>query len=143
MSGEKITINRTMVGVIALVCVGTSVVLQIHGSEDKQALMATGAFMRVGLVMAALWLALPTKNRPAAWANMSPWVLWGILGLVVMIAARPRIALYALPWIIVLTIIGRMLRPRPKHRPGPSPPVQTSSRPEEHQAESVPSVPKK
>jgi hypothetical protein len=132
-----------MVGVIALVCVGTSVVLQVRGFDDKQALMATGAFMRVGLVMAALWLALPTKNRPAAWANMSPWVLWGMLGLIVTIAARPRIALYAIPWLIVLAVIGRVLRPRSKHRPGPGPPAKAASRPEEHQAENVPSVPKK
>jgi hypothetical protein len=73
----KIEVNRPLVGVIALVCLVTAAVLwQVPDSNT----MWVAGFVRAGLMTGAIWLALPTKNRAAAWANVSPWTLAGVVG---------------------------------------------------------------
>ena len=112
MSGEKIPINRTLTGIISLVCLGIAAYLFWLAPPDQfaQQDVATGAFMRVGLLMLALWLAL---NRDAAWANVSPWVFVVIIMAVVGIAVRPKIVV---PLIVVMAVMGFILRPRNKKR---------------------------
>ena len=74
---KKIEVNRPLVGVIALGCLVIAGVLwQMPDSND----MWVAGFMRAGLMTGAIWLALPTKNRPAAWANVSPRTLIGVVG---------------------------------------------------------------
>lgn len=115
MSGEKIPINRPLVGVIAAICLIVAGILewQITVEQFAQKEAATGAFMRVGLLMFAFWLALPSKKRDAAWANVSPWFFVGLILAIVGVALRPKIAV---PLIVVLSIIGFVLRPRNKKR---------------------------
>ena len=110
----KIEVNRPLVGVIALLCLITAGVLwQMPDSND----MWVAGFMRAGLMTGAIWLALPTKNRAAAWANVSPWTLNGVIGGIVATAARPRVLLALVPLLISLAIIGKFLRGRPSERP--------------------------
>ncbi|EDL58439.1 hypothetical protein [Gimesia maris] len=115
MSGEKIPINRTLTGLISLGCLGIAAYLFWLAPPDQfaQQDVATGAFMRVGLLMFALWLALPTRNRDAAWANVSPWVFVVIIMAVVGVAVRPKIVV---PLLIVMAVFGFVLRPRNKRR---------------------------
>ncbi|MFH1299653.1 MAG: hypothetical protein ABIK07_01235 [Planctomycetota bacterium] len=115
MSGEKIPINRTLVGLISVACLITAGCLHLFVTVEQfaQKVAATGAFMRVGLLMFAFWLALPTRKRDAAWANVSPWVFVGLIGAVVGVAIRPKIAI---PMIVVLAVIGFFLRPRDRKR---------------------------
>ncbi len=86
---------------------------QVTVEQFAQKEAATGAFMRVGLLMFAFWLALPTKKRDAAWANVSPWFFVGLILAIVGVAVRPKIAV---PLIVVLSIFGFVLRPRNKKR---------------------------
>ncbi len=115
MSGEKIPINRNLVGIISIACFLLAGYLYqfVTVEEFAQQKVATGAFMRVGLLMFAFWLALPHKNREAAWANVSPWVFVGLISAVVGVAWRPKIAV---PIIVILSIFGFVLRPRKKKR---------------------------
>ena len=114
MSEGKITINRTLVGVLALACLLAAGAIWIGAPNDNQWNMWCGAFTRVGLLMSAFWLALPSGGREAAWKDVTPWTFVGILLAVVGLAARPRVAV---PALIVLAIVGCVLRPRPKKRP--------------------------
>lgn len=118
MAGEKIPINRTLVGIIALVCLGIYGYLFWIAPEDlfPQQDIATGAFMRVGLLMVAFWLALPTKNREAAWANLPPWLFVAVAVTIVVFATRPKVALLLL---LVFGVLGFVLRPRHKKRRPP------------------------
>ena len=118
MSGEKIPISRTMVGVISLACLLTAGYLHqfVTIEQFAQKVAATGAFMRVGLLMFAFWLALPGKNREAAWANVSPWFFVGLILAIFGVAYRPKIAV---PLIIIIAVIGFVLRPRKKKRTPP------------------------
>jgi hypothetical protein len=100
--------------VIALVCVVTSVVLwQMPDSNE----MWVAGFMRAGLMTGAVWLALPTKNRAAAWANVSPWTLAGVLAGIVAVAAGGKRGLVFVPILISLAILGKVLKGRGVDRP--------------------------
>jgi len=116
MSGEKLPVNRALVGFLTLACLGAVLVLWFFAPEDdKRWRLILAALVRVGCLMAAFWLALPTRHRKAAWADVSPTTFVGILLAIVGVAVRPRIAI---PILIVLVFIGLVLRPREKKRPG-------------------------
>ncbi|MBW3541680.1 MAG: hypothetical protein KY476_15535 [Planctomycetes bacterium] len=125
MSARTFRVNRPLTGVISLVLLGAWVVLWVvrgdpgdatgaAGENDSTVRMWQGACLRVGLLMGALWLALPSKNREAAWANFSLPMLALFVGIVVAVAMRPRIAI---PLLIVLGLAALIIRPRAKERP--------------------------
>ncbi len=111
---RQIPINRPLVGVIALVCLAAAIGLRIGYSGDTNKELWVTGFGRAGLVMAALWIALPSGQRKAAWANVSPMTLLGLGLAIFAIAARPAIILRMLPIFGVLGAIAYYLRPRPK-----------------------------
>lgn len=111
----KVEVNRPLVGVIALGCLVTAGVLwRMPDSND----MWVAGFMRAGLMTGAVWLALPTKKRAAAWANVSPYTLIGAVGGIVAVAARPRVLIVFVPMLIALAILGKVLKGRGADRPG-------------------------
>ena len=119
MSQEKYPVNRISVGLVTLFCLAAALAIwwfdpQDNNQDDPQWKMLRAAFVRVGCVMAAFWLALPTRFRKAAWANVSPTAFAGILLALFAAAYRPRIVI---PILIVLAIVGFFLRPREKKRP--------------------------
>lgn len=106
-----------MVGFLALVCLTAGAVILIaarSGESGDRAPFWPGAFIRVGLLLGAFWLALPARGREAAWARVSPASIAGFALAIVGIAVRPRIAV---PILIVLAIAAFLLRPRQKERP--------------------------
>ena len=111
MAGGKITINRTLVGIIALLCLGSSIALLITQPEEE---LWSGGFMRVGLLMGAFWLALPTGSRAAAWEGVSPATLVGGLLALFAIVRFPKAMI---PLLIMVAVMGFFLRPRGKKRP--------------------------
>jgi hypothetical protein len=124
MTDRKVPINRTLVGLIALTCLATAAVMFFLGRGESGAAtpwnseMWRAGFTRVGLVMGAFWLALPSRGREAAWANVSPVVFVGMLATVAAVAVpRLRFLLPMLAVLAVLGIIGYVLKPRDKKRP--------------------------
>ena len=97
---------------MCLVSAGT---IFVFYGEEKSWQMWQAAFTRIGLVMTAIWFALPTRNRPAAWANVSMSTFVGLL-FVVLALALPRFR-YLLPIMIVAGIAAAVFRPREKKRP--------------------------
>ena len=115
MTENRVQINRTLVGILALICLITAAVIFFVRGHEESWQMWQAAFTRVGLVMSAIWIALPTRDRPAAWANVSGSTFIGIL-LVVLAAALPRFRIL-LPILIVAGIVTVLFRPREKKRP--------------------------
>lgn len=110
MTDQRVPVNRTLVGLIALTCLGAAAAI---GVVDTWENLWCAAFMRVGLLMAAFWLALPSGRREAAWANLSPYTIVGAL-VAVFIVARWR---SALPIVIGVGALALVLRPRQRRRP--------------------------
>lgn len=116
MTAQKIEINRTLVGVLAASCLGAAITIFVGYSHNESLIVWQAAFTRVGLVLTALWLALPTRGRPAAWSNVSPSTLFGLLLALLACARYPKVMI---PVLIVVAIIGFFLKPRPRGRRSP------------------------
>lgn len=110
MAEQQISVNRTLVGLIAVACLLTGLVV---GIADDFTNLWCAAFIRVGLVMGAIWVALPARDREAAWANLSPGKLIAVLVFAVMLASRPRVFL---PILVGIAILWLVLRPRTSRR---------------------------
>lgn len=113
MTDQTVPVNRLLVGLIALGCLVGAVTI---GLLDNWQNVWCAAFMRVGLLMAALWLALPSKDREAAWANLSPYTVGGVL-VAVFVVARWKAAI---PIVLVIGVIALLLRPRNRRPPPPA-----------------------
>ena len=111
MSDGKIPVNRTLVGFLGLTCLVAAGVIWLV-SPSEQLWMA--GCIRVGLVVCAFWLALPTRHRDAAWANVSiPTVVGIVVGLLVL--ARLKIPMkVVIPVFILVAILTVFIRPRSK-----------------------------
>lgn len=111
MPKPQLDINRPLTGVIAavLLTLGFGLMLVDLGSD-----MVRAGFIRTGLVMGALFIALPTRNRPAAWADVT-WsgVLMVLIGVIVFLSARLRWTV--LPLVLAVGIAIYFLR-RPLKR---------------------------
>lgn len=112
-----VPVNRTLVGLISLVCLLTSGGLYLVYGSDEDWEMWRGGFMRVGLLMGAFWQALPTKGRDAAWAQVSPLTLIGALVSLFIVVRRPKV------FVPLFVIVGlalfalRLFRRRGPDRP--------------------------
>ncbi len=100
-----------MVGVIGIVLLVAAAVLVLIGVDGTLEIWA-GACLKVGLVMMAFWLALPsvTRNENLGKASLSTVgaVLVGAL-----IVARTKVPLkIILPVLAVAVVALRVLRPR-------------------------------
>ena len=117
MTGEKTSISRPLVGVIALACLLAAAGLWIvQGRETQDGAgpqMWIAAFVRVGMLMSAFWLALPALQGTRFRLSTEM-----VIGFVVAALALARVQLRVLiPLFVFLAIAALLLRPRPKNRP--------------------------
>jgi hypothetical protein len=110
MADQRVPVKRHLVGVIAFGCLGSALAIGLFDTWEN---MWCAAFVRVGVLMGAFWLALPSKHREAAWANVSPYTIIAAL-VAVFVVARWRAAL---PIVIGVALVALVLRPRGRRRP--------------------------
>lgn len=109
---ESITrIGRTQVGIIAATCLGIALGIWTFFPENEALL---SAFLRVGILMTALWFAVPAKGAELVWEKILPVLAGGL----VLIALAKRLLIVALPLAIAVGVAAYFLRPRHKERPG-------------------------
>ena len=102
--------QRTKVGLISLVLLLVSAALVVWPLSDPTTHVAVqGACVRIGLIMAAIWLALPQLSV------LPGWLVALVTLSAVIIAFRPKYAIIAVPLVIAFLV----LRPR---GPRPAPP---------------------
>ena len=83
--------GRGGTGVAALGCFAASAGVYLW-KPGEEAVWA--AFLRVGIALSALWLALPTAERPGPWGGWSPRTALFVVGCLVLSARFP---LFGLP----------------------------------------------
>ena len=106
---DSILVNRRQrVGWVAAGCLAAAAIgFAAQGYDNAWASIAS----RIGIVLGALWMCLPTATRPAAWAAMTP----GRLALVVAaIVLSYRVSIKYLPFLIAAGFLGWLLRPKKK-----------------------------
>jgi hypothetical protein len=100
MPASKIEINRPLTGILAVVLLGAGLFLMIAKHQNGQ---FTAALVRTGLLLGALWLALPTKTRPAAWEDVS-WTSFLIVVIAIGVFLTSRLRWWSLPILIAVGI---------------------------------------
>ncbi len=94
--------HRPTVGIIALVLLLSGATLLVWQPENATYQVWLSACLRVGAVMALVWLAHPQLVR------MPAWLLFAVFLLLPILAWKPKLLLLAVPIAIVLAF----LRPR-------------------------------
>ena len=110
---QKVTINRSLVGWLALAFLTAFAISLVTGPEET-ADPWQGIFSRVGVVLATLWLALPKDGSLGKWSEVSLLKLAVILLAIVAFIQAPR---KYLPILLAIAAAGRFLRPPGKLRP--------------------------
>ena len=103
---ERLVAQRSLIGWLALLGVGVGGVLCLY-SETQQG-GAGGSLFRAGMVLGALWLALPERIVPGA-PSFSIWQGLGFLSMMVAVVRRPWIVI---PVLVILGVISLFARPR-------------------------------
>ncbi|MFO1092685.1 MAG: hypothetical protein U0992_05125 [Planctomycetaceae bacterium] len=103
--------NRTLTGVLAVGCAMAGIALcAVRGTSDTFG----AGLIRAGLVLGALWCALPTRARQAAWAGVSPYAVGGVA---IALAVFVRHLRVLLPLTVGLAFVAYLLRPRKPRAP--------------------------
>lgn len=99
--------RRLLVLVCAIGMLAGCLAMARYG-EGGSSNFASGAMGRIGLVLAALWLAWPSLRRPASW--LPPGIAAaGVLALAVL-AAQPRLIVAAVPALGALLAVAAIVR---------------------------------
>ena len=94
--------HRPTLGVISLVLIIGGTILMLRPIDGDSYLGAIG--VRSGLVLGAIWVALPNIRRAPH------WLLYAVAVLAAVLIVRPRLVLYALPVAAVVAIVGATTR---------------------------------
>lgn len=97
-------LSLLVVSAVILIAAVASWWFKLGGPDDLPAQMLG----RIGIVLAALWLAWPSLKRPAMWLPAGAPVI-GIVALIV-VAAQPRLLLPAIPMVAVLISLSAIVR---------------------------------
>lgn len=102
-------LNKPLVGLIAVLCgAGAIAMLWVPGQAAIQ-----GALSRVGMVMGALWLALPRAGQSVRMERMAGFFVAAVL----LIVLSRKLILFILPMALVIGALLMILRPKPTNRP--------------------------
>ncbi len=99
--------KRLQIGVIALVLIGSAVILYLMGAIAASLAGTVGGLLRVGLVMGALWLAMPQLT--SFFSKTPKWLLIASTIGAILVAIRPQIILYVLIGLVLLWFFGPRL----------------------------------
>ena len=106
MDQRNVAVNRALAGVLSVICGIVGVTLcATRGLEDP---IGAGS-IRVGVVLGALWFAMPSRGREAAWARVSPWAVVAVVVAAVFLVRHLRVLL---PLAIAFAAVSYFLRPR-------------------------------
>ena len=115
MNDSPMAVRKLLVGIIALVCLATAAGLWIF-TDDAVKNPVTSVTMRLGIMLGALWLALPRQGQHLAWEKGLPIVV-AVIVVLAFVRGSWRVLIYAIPAAIVVGIAAAFLRPRSKRRP--------------------------
>jgi hypothetical protein len=110
MTPQSITLNRWLVGLATIASFAASAIVAVVAPSE---LFWWGGLLRAGVVLGALWTCLPTRTRPAAWADFSPWAAALFAGVLLLAILRPRVGI---PAIIALLFLRYLFTFRQKKR---------------------------
>ena len=100
--------RRTMILLLSILLLAIFGIMIWYGGRQGSYKMLANATGRIGLVLAALWIAWPSLQRPIRWLPPSIAVA-GVIALGV-VAAQPRLVLVAVPALCTLLALTTFVR---------------------------------
>jgi hypothetical protein len=91
-------VHRPTLGIISLVLIIGGAIFMLRPIDGDSYIGAIG--VRAGLVLGSIWVALPNIRKAPRWLLSAAAVL------AVVLIARPRLSLYALPVAAVVALVG-------------------------------------
>ncbi|WP_010588188.1 hypothetical protein [Schlesneria paludicola] len=113
-TSQTLTINRALIGILSSIMLVSAGALWVFAGSQN---MWTGACLKVGIVMAALWLALPTISRRGNLGQASWGAVIGFMALLVILTSKRVDFRIVLPMLIGAAIAIMILRPKSKSGP--------------------------
>ncbi len=107
-------VNRTLVAVIAVVCLAIAAIVF---AVDSERWAVIGAFLRVGLVMGALWFAIPATGGRLGWRIAAPIIV--AVAIVAGAVRNARMLVVVVPLLLVIAALMLIFRPKPPSHSGP------------------------
>ncbi len=105
--------QRHALGAIALISLILGIAgIAYYGVDDSQTSLVAGMCLRIGLVLGALWLAMPQFKRLSGTAP--PWAIGIVILCLMIVIARPRTIVVLGPVLLVLgalVFIGWLVKP--------------------------------
>jgi hypothetical protein len=95
--------HRPTVGILAVVLLVAGGIFLVLSAENDSWQTSAAGCLRMGAILAVLWLALPEVTRP-----VSRWILVAILAGIFLLARRPQLIV---PALVILAAVA-MLWPR-------------------------------
>lgn len=114
MNGSPLAVRKLIVGILALASLASAAGLWAF-SADALTNPVFAVTMRLGLMLGALWLALPDRGDSIALGKGLPVILAVIA--VLALVRNWRVLIYAVPAAIVVGIVLAFIRPRSNRRP--------------------------
>lgn len=101
--------QRTLLGIIAAGCLLGAAAMWIMYAAAEASFYTAGFLLRMGLILGAIWLALPQAARIIQ-VTSGP-MLWLIIGGIVVVALRPALLLYVLVALIAGWFLAGRIKP--------------------------------
>lgn len=114
MNASPLAAKKLLVGLISVGCLLTAAICCYYTEWTNPIVSVT---TRLGVMLGALWLALPSQGESIAWQKGLPVVLAVIVVLAFIKRGGGRLLLYVVPIAIVVGLAAAFIRPRPKRRP--------------------------
>jgi hypothetical protein len=115
MNNSPLGIRKLIVGIVGLVCLATAAGLFFFTADGLES-PAMAVAMRLGIMLGALWLALPSQGESIAWQKTIP-IIVTVIVVLAFFARSAKVLAYAIPIAIVVGIVLAFIRPRTNRRP--------------------------
>lgn len=96
--------RRVILGIVSLLLIvgGVASLVAMGGGEQERGMLAS-AVLRAGVILGAIWLAMPQLER--LFQRFPPWLMAGAAIGFVILVVRPRLILYVAPLLVAMAAL--------------------------------------
>lgn len=105
---QRIDYRKWLLLIIGVACVSSGIYINAVDRGEMGQRFASNSIMRIGIVLLALWLALPALKKPLSW--LPPGIVAFCLVMVGVLAAQPKLIFVIAPAAGVALAFGGIAR---------------------------------